>query len=166
VEIAGRKLSSTVVYQNSRSRGWIAGLSSAGCQQWEGTALAFKLANDSILIVPSRLCREAEQVLDRSGRVDILAVCTGKQAHQDQAFIVDSASRPAKWYVEAVPLSDPWLHHSRASCCGVRATGIRGRSGMPQTCLATLFARISMIWRAQFCALSPKPAGHSCPSSS
>jgi hypothetical protein len=98
VDIAGQKLTSSVVYQNSHSRGWIAGLNSAGCQQTEGTALVFKLANDNLLIVPSRLCRKAEQALESSGQVDVLGVCTQKQAHQDAAFMVDSATRPTKWF--------------------------------------------------------------------
>ena len=97
VEIGGQKLSSTVVYQNSRSRRWISMMNSAGCQQIYGNALTYKLPNDSVLIVPARICYKGEQAIAKSGRVDILSVCIGKQAHQDSAFIVDSAARPEKW---------------------------------------------------------------------
>ena len=98
VEIAGQKLSSTVVYQNSRSRGWISMINSAGCQQLYGDVLTFKLADDSVLIVPSQICHKGAEELERAGHVDILKACTGKQAHQDSAFRVDSATRPRKWY--------------------------------------------------------------------
>ena len=97
VEIGGQKLSSAVVYQNSRSRRWITMINSAGCTQLYGDALTFRLSNDSVLIVPSRICYHGEQELAKSGRIDVLSVCTGKQAHQDSAFIVDSASRPTRW---------------------------------------------------------------------
>ncbi|HEX4894600.1 MAG TPA: hypothetical protein VFV47_15070 [Hyphomicrobiaceae bacterium] len=97
VVIEGQKLSSTVIHQNSHSRGWISGINSAGCKQWYGTALTFKLANDSVLIVPSQICLNGRRELARSGRVDVLSSCTGKQANQNSAFIVDSASHPRKW---------------------------------------------------------------------
>jgi hypothetical protein len=98
VEISGQKLTSTVTYQNSHSRQWISGLNSAGCKPLEGNALTFKLANDSLLIVPSRICRAGVLEFAQSGHVDILSACTKKQAHQDAAFMVDSASRPTKWF--------------------------------------------------------------------
>jgi hypothetical protein len=98
VEIGGQKLSSTVVYQNSRSRQWIAMINSAGCQGLYGTALTYNLANDRILIIPTKMCHDGARVLAKSGRVDVLSACAGKQAHQDRAFIVDSATRPTKWF--------------------------------------------------------------------
>lgn len=97
VEIEGQKLSSTVIYQNSHSRGWIASMNSAGCKQLYGDALIYRLANDSVLIVRSRICRKGAQELAKTGRVNYLSACTGKQALQDSAFIVDSASRPGRW---------------------------------------------------------------------
>lgn len=103
VEITGQTLSSTVTYQNSRSRGWISMMNSAGCKQLYGDALTYRLANDSVLIVPAQICREGEQILAESGHVDIVSACTGKQAHQNSGFIVDSASRPGKWYAVSNP---------------------------------------------------------------
>jgi hypothetical protein len=97
VEIGDQRLSSTVVYQNSRSRSWISTINSAGCRQWYGNALVYRLTNDSVLIVPSRICHKGEQMLAKSGHIDMMTVCTGKQAHQDSAFMVDSASQPRKW---------------------------------------------------------------------
>lgn len=98
VEIGGQKLTSTVIYQNSRSRRWISMINSAGCKQLYGNALTYRLANDSILIVPSRICHKGEQILSDTGHVDVLKVCTDKQGHQNSAFIVNSASQPSKWY--------------------------------------------------------------------
>ncbi len=96
VEIGGQKLSSAVVYQNSRSRQWIAIINR--CERLYGNALTYRLADDRVLIVPTRLCHKGEQVLANSGSIDVLGVCTGKQAHQNSAFIVDSATQPSKWY--------------------------------------------------------------------
>jgi hypothetical protein len=97
VEIAGQKLSSTVVYQNSRSRRWIATMNSAGCKRTHGTVLTFKLASGGVLIIPSRICHKGAEVLEDEGQLDVLTACTGKQAHQDSAFMVDSATSPRKW---------------------------------------------------------------------
>ena len=97
VEVEGERLSAEVVYQNSRSRQWLAQINSAGCKQHYGTALAYKTRNDHVLIVSSRLCYPAEQALARTGEVDILGVCIGKWADREPAFMVDSATRPSKW---------------------------------------------------------------------
>ena len=72
-------------------------INSAGCNPLYGDALTFRLANDSVLIVPSRICYNGEQEFAKSGRIDVLSACAGKQAHQDSAFLVDSASRPTSW---------------------------------------------------------------------
>jgi hypothetical protein len=97
VEVSGEKLSSEVVHQNSGSRQWISIMNSAGCKQRYGNALVYRLANDSVLIVAARLCYAATKEIGRSGHADILSTCTGKQARQDRAYIVDSASRPETW---------------------------------------------------------------------
>lgn len=97
VVIAGQKLSSTVIYQDGRSRQWIAMINSAGCNPMEGHALTYRLANDRVLIVPAQICHAGARELAKSGRLDILSACTGKQAHQDLAYLVDSATLPSKW---------------------------------------------------------------------
>lgn len=97
IEASGEKLSSTVVYQNSRSRNWISIMNSAGCKQKYGNALVYRLRNDNILIVPTRLCRAAEKAFAASRRVDVIQTCTGKQARQNQGYIIDSAQRPSRW---------------------------------------------------------------------
>ncbi len=72
-------------------------MNSAGCKQRYGNALVYRLANDSVLIVPARLCHGAQKEFAASGHVDILSACAGNQARQDRAYIVDSASRPETW---------------------------------------------------------------------
>jgi hypothetical protein len=98
VEIRGQELSSTVVYQDSRTRQWIAMLNSAGCKQSYGNALTYKLADDRILLIPTQICHSGAKILDESGRLDVLDFCRGRQAFQDSAFIIDSASKPQNWY--------------------------------------------------------------------
>lgn len=97
VEVEGETLTATVVYQNSRSRGWISIMNSAGCQQRYGDALVYRLPNDSVLIVAAKLCSAAKKEVAASGYVDVSRTCTGKQARQDRAYIVDNASRPETW---------------------------------------------------------------------
>lgn len=97
VEVDGEKLSSTVVHQSSYSRGWISIMNSAGCQQRYGDALVYRLPNDSVLIVAAKLCSAAQKEFAASGDIDVLRACTGKQARQDRAYIVDTADRPETW---------------------------------------------------------------------
>jgi hypothetical protein len=98
VRVGDETLSSSVVYQNSRTRRWIAEINSAGCKQWYGNALTYRLADDRVLILPARICHKVADVLAKSGNINILDVCREKQAHQDTAYIVDSADRPQTWY--------------------------------------------------------------------
>ncbi|MDX2259939.1 MAG: hypothetical protein NW205_13620 [Hyphomicrobiaceae bacterium] len=98
VVVAGQTLTSTLVYQNSRSRQWLSTLNSAGCRATHGTAFTFRLADDRVLIVPSRICIAGERILAETGSVDVLTACTGKQALQDSGYLVDSATHPRRWY--------------------------------------------------------------------
>lgn len=99
IEVDGEKLSATVVHQNSRSRGWISIMNSAGCKQRYGNALTFKLKDDRVLILPSRLCYRGQKAFPSSGDFDVLRACAGKNDGPDTAFMVDSATRPARWQV-------------------------------------------------------------------
>lgn len=100
IEVGGEKLTSTVVYQNSRSRRWIYELNSAGCKQTYGRALTYKLKDDRVLILPVKLCHEGEQDYISHGELDILRKCGGHPLHApDMAFMVDSATQPGKWKI-------------------------------------------------------------------
>ncbi|OYW54817.1 MAG: hypothetical protein B7Y80_11135 [Hyphomicrobium sp. 32-62-53] len=72
-------------------------MNSAGCKQRYGNALVYRLPNDSVLIVAAKLCYAAQKEFAASGHVDVLRACTGKQARQDRAYIVDTADRPETW---------------------------------------------------------------------
>ena len=98
IVVDGQEQSASVVFQNSRSRGWISIMNSAGCIQPHGNALAFKLPGDQVLLVPARICGKAIDILDDRGSVDVLSACTGNQRYQDWAVLVDSAARPGKWH--------------------------------------------------------------------
>lgn len=95
--VDGQERSASVVFQNSRSRGWISIMNSAGCIQPHGNAIAFKLPGDRVLLVPARICTKAIDILDDRGSVDLMSACTGNQRYQDWAVMVDSAARPGKW---------------------------------------------------------------------
>ncbi len=98
IEVEGEKLTATVVHQNSRSRGWISIMNSAGCKQRYGNALTFKLKDDRVLILPSRLCYRGQKAFPSYGDFDVLRACAGQQG-SDIAFTVDSATRPSRWQV-------------------------------------------------------------------
>lgn len=100
IEVGGEKLTSTVVYQNSRSQRWIYELNSAGCKQTYGRALTYKLKDDRVLILPVKLCHPAEQAYARDGNLDILRECSGHRSNAtDMAFLVDSATHPTRWKI-------------------------------------------------------------------
>lgn len=97
VVIDGQRFSSSVVYQNSRSRRWISIMNTGGCTQRYGNALTYALPGDRVLLVPARLCNKAVDALDEEGTVDVLSVCNGKKVYQNWAVLVDSATRPSMW---------------------------------------------------------------------
>lgn len=97
VVVEGQQQSASVVFQNSRSRGWISIMNSAGCIQPHGNAIAFKLPGDRVLLVPARLCKKAIDVIDKKGSVDVLSACNDKNGYQNWAVLVDSATRPSRW---------------------------------------------------------------------
>lgn len=97
VLFSGKMFTAEVVYQNAHSRKWISIMNSAGCVPKYGNALLYKSADDKVLIVSARLCRSAVQEIARTGKVDVLQACSGRQARQDSGFIVDSATQPSAW---------------------------------------------------------------------
>ncbi len=99
IEIEGEILSATVVHQNSRSRGWISIMNSAGCKQRYGNALTYKLRDDRVLILPARLCYRGQKAFPTDGEFDVLSVCAGQSQGPDMAFMVDSATQPSRWQV-------------------------------------------------------------------
>lgn len=99
IEVEGEKLSATVVHQNSRSRAWISLLNTAGCQQRYGNALTYRLRDDRVLILPSRLCYRGQKAFPSHGEFDVLRACAGHNQGPDTAFMVDSATRPGRWKV-------------------------------------------------------------------
>lgn len=97
IVVGGQQMSASAVFQNSRSRGWISIMNSAGCIQPRGNAIAFKLPGGRVLLVPAVLCKKAIEALDNDGSADVLSACDGKNDYQHWAVLVDSAARPGKW---------------------------------------------------------------------
>ncbi len=97
IRVGGETHTATVVYQNARSRSWIAGLNSAGCRQTHGTVLVYRLNNDRVIMVPSGMCRKAEDLLTSNGQVDVLKACNGRHRRDGDGFAIDSARNPRLW---------------------------------------------------------------------
>lgn len=115
IEVGGKKMTGSAVFQNSRSRRWISIMNAAGCTQPYGNTIAFRLPNDRVLLVPTRLCRRAMDIVDRSGSADVLNTCNGRNDHQNWAVLVDSATRPGKWRVAANGVEFKLLQMTAAS---------------------------------------------------
>lgn len=97
ISFEGRSYSTDVVHQNAMSRAWISTMNSAGCDQPNGKALAFRLANDKVVLIPSRICTSAETILRQRGSVDVLQACRTKRQSYSNGFVIDSAEHPRKW---------------------------------------------------------------------
>jgi hypothetical protein len=122
IEAEGQQYSSEVVHQLSRSRRWIAEMNSGGCRQTHGTALSFRLANNRLILMSSRICPNAERAFDNTPygykppgsfaqamrghrKVDLTLLCIS--VHRDppplsrhpgyDGFVIDYADNPARW---------------------------------------------------------------------
>src|SRR5205085_1026246 len=122
IEADGQQYSSEVVHQLSRSRRWISELNS-GCQQTYGNAVSFRLADNRLVLINSRICPKARRAFEDSPyryeyprsfaqamrehrRVDLTSFCVS--VHRDRppsvssyaaydGFVIDDADNPAWW---------------------------------------------------------------------
>lgn len=122
LEAAGKQYSSEVVYQQSHPHKAIWSLFSGDCQPTHGTALAFRLEDNRLVLLSSMICREAKRrIADRSKanyatlvaramkehrKIDVAALCTGIIRNRDRSisdfrkydgFLIDNADRPTRW---------------------------------------------------------------------
>lgn len=114
ISVSGEVYSTSVIYQASQSRKWIAVMNSAGCKSTHGTALVYKLNNGNVVLVPSGMCRKAETELKRRGSVDIVKTCNGRHRPDGIAFFIDSAEHPKRWR-ELSPKDDFRIIEMRAT---------------------------------------------------
>jgi hypothetical protein len=122
LEADGKQYASEVVHQKSKSRRWIMTLNSGGCRSSKGTALAFRLADNRLVLIGSTICREAEHILaygrenvhyeyparamrDRR-KVDVSSLCIGVVRSRDRSvqtflkfdgYLIDNADKPTQW---------------------------------------------------------------------
>ena len=120
IETEGRQYSAFVVKQKLRPRQWIAQL--GGCHEVLGLALAFRLADNRVVLMNSNLCPKAWAYFEgndlryRTGidldaamrerrKIDVTPYCKG--INEDRlrkirgvvigGFVVDNADHPARW---------------------------------------------------------------------
>ena len=62
LEAEGKQYSSEVVRQQSRSRNWIETMNSGGCPSNTGTALAFRLGDNRLVLLSSNICLGAKRI--------------------------------------------------------------------------------------------------------
>jgi hypothetical protein len=93
IELDGRRYSSEVVHQRSRSRNWLAEMNMNGCPQTYGTTLSFRLPDHRLILVGSEICWAAGRELAGSlgdfssanyvtamvqhRKLDVTSLCTG-----------------------------------------------------------------------------------------
>ena len=97
ISVGGKKYSASVVYQNSLSRSGFSSINSSGCKQTHGTALVFRLQNDSVIIVPPVVCRQARKILSSKGETDLLTACASVYSKNKNIFAINSAKQPKSW---------------------------------------------------------------------
>src|SRR5215831_5750321 len=59
IEVDGQQYTSEVIRQLSRSRPWVKELNRDGCKPTIGTASSFRLANNRLVLVSSKICADA-----------------------------------------------------------------------------------------------------------
>ena len=67
ISVNGEQLTDSVTYQNAHSRRWIEGMNSGGCQSRDGTALSFRTSGGQVVLIPTRICRDAMYALADDG---------------------------------------------------------------------------------------------------
>jgi hypothetical protein len=122
IDVDGRQHASEVTRRNSFSKRWIREMNQAGCQQTHGTALAFRLIDNRVLLLGTDICDRAKQELSdnnnkyqyeqiftqamSTGRtVDVRRFCfdmvpdidTPERHQMLHGFVVDNADRPTRW---------------------------------------------------------------------
>lgn len=125
LEAEGKQYSSEVVRQKSRSRHWIAAMGNAGCWPDKGTALAFRLGDNRLVLLSSNICPEADdkiasysngkrmsyaedaaRAMREHRKVDVISHCAGISRSQGRSlrsdewfdgFLIDNADKPTRW---------------------------------------------------------------------
>jgi hypothetical protein len=119
IETGGRQYSSTAVRQKLQARKWIATL--GGCYETLGTALAFRLADNRLVLINTHLCETAYEAfagthqnyiyndfvdaMRERRKVDVASFCMGLSKEKPQrgryykvqGFVIDNADNPARW---------------------------------------------------------------------
>ena len=102
----GVKYASAATVQNTFSSKWIEQLNSAGCPPVSGTALAFRLNDDRVVLARARICPKAEKEVRKKGTVDPTRYCEGlvwnpglrsDRADGGDGFVIDDGARPRRW---------------------------------------------------------------------
>jgi len=119
IETEGRQYSSTVVRQKLKPREWIKTL--GGCHETLGTVLAFRLADNRLVLISTYLCPGAWEAfagthrnyiydnffdaISERRKIDVTSLCMGvtnnkppaNRLYTVQGFVIDNADHPARW---------------------------------------------------------------------
>jgi hypothetical protein len=128
IETGGRQYSSTVVRQKLKPRAWIATL--GGCHETLGTALAYRVADNRLVLINTYLCQNAWEAfagthqnyiyndfvdaMRERRKVDVASFCMGVSKDKPQrgsyymvqGFVIDNADNPARWRGLTFDLND------------------------------------------------------------
>jgi hypothetical protein len=120
IEAGGKQYSSEVVSQLSKSRKWISTINS-GCQQTYGTALSFRLDDNTLILLNPYICGDALRALagkeydsdnyfpamHQHRKIDVNASCVGVRRNRSRSgfendlgydgFAITDADNPALW---------------------------------------------------------------------
>lgn len=106
IEVGGRRYSAAIHSVRAEPRPWIGWLIT-GCERPDGSGLAFRLADDRVVLLGTGPCPAAEALLRGGRRADLTRVCAPTAAERRMAnsayslnadgYIVDNATFPRFW---------------------------------------------------------------------
>src|SRR5215203_3675937 len=105
IEVDGQAYSSEVVRQTTKSRDWIYNLNSNGCAATHGTALSFRLPDNSVVLLRATLCLNGIAALKKAHKIDVAQYCDSVHINRPSrnpgryadGYIVNDAEQPAFW---------------------------------------------------------------------
>jgi hypothetical protein len=106
IEVDGRRYAATTYSVRGKVEPWASDLLS-GCNQRDGMATAFRLADNRLVLIPNALCPAVQNAIRAGQTVDVGRACEPTEAERRSrnsayslnadGYIIDNAERPRFW---------------------------------------------------------------------
>jgi hypothetical protein len=124
IQVGDETQTAEVIFRETSSSRWIAQMNSAGCLPTHGTAIAYRLADNRVVLVESRICTEAKRAFadprslysnspgpdylvatQKQVEIDLGKFCVGLGGNRNRGganttwdgYLIDDADRPTRW---------------------------------------------------------------------